>query len=314
VIRFRPAADEVGIRTDVVVARRAGISRNAASNAVSAGDVLVEGRSVRPGHRLADGELVQGRVPDVVAAAPVAEDIPLEVRYSDDRVLVVSKPAGLVTHPAGGHPDGTLVNALLGLGVSLSGEGSVRPGIVHRLDKGTSGLLLIARDDDAHEALTQALRRRRIDRKYLALVRGRPPAASGTIEAPIARHPRRRTIMAVVPEGRAAVSHYEVLERRDDLSLLEVRLETGRTHQVRVHLSFIGHPVLGDGVYGGTSELSKRLGLTRPFLHAWRLSFPHPGTGATIAVEDPLPADLRDALEAAGLREPESERDDPSPP
>jgi 23S rRNA pseudouridine1911/1915/1917 synthase len=304
VIRFRPTPDEVGSRTDVAVAHRAGVSRTAASNAVSTGDVLVEGRSVRPGHRLGAGELVEGHVRPASTAPPAAEDIPIEVRYSDDRVLVVSKPAGLVTHPGGGHPDGTLVNALLGLGVSLSGEGSVRPGIVHRLDKGTSGLLLIARDDEAHAALTQELRERRIERKYLALVRGRPPAASGTIDAPIARHPRRRTVMAVVSEGRPAVSHYRAIARREDLSLLEVALETGRTHQVRVHLSFIGHPVLGDGAYGGTSELSKRLGLHRPFLHAWRLSFPHPGTGTKVVVEDRLPADLREALALAGLDEP----------
>jgi 23S rRNA pseudouridine1911/1915/1917 synthase len=239
------------------------------------------------------------------AAPPAPEDIPIEVRYSDDRVLVVSKPAGLVTHPAGGHPDGTLVNALLGLGVSLSGAGSVRPGIVHRLDKGTSGLLLIARDDEAHAALTREMSERRIERKYLALVRGRPPAASGTIDAPLARHPRRRTVMAVVPEGRPAVSHYRAIERREELSLLDVSLETGRTHQIRVHLSSIGHPILGDGAYGGTSELSKRLGLHRPFLHAWRLSFPHPATGAIVVVEDRLPADLRAALDAAGLSEPQ---------
>ncbi|MEA2485404.1 MAG: rRNA synthase [Actinomycetota bacterium] len=303
-IRFRPTADEVGTRTDAAVARRAGVSRSAASNAVSTGDVLVEGRMVRPGHRLRAGELVEGRVRPGTTAPPAPEDIPIEVRYSDDRVLVVSKPAGLVTHPAGGHRDGTLVNALLGLGVSLSGEGSLRPGIVHRLDKGTSGLLLIARDDEAHAALTQELREHRIERQYRALVRGRPPAASGTIDAPIARHPRRRTVMAVVPEGRPALSHYRVIERTQEVSLLDVALETGRTHQVRVHLSFIGHPVLGDGAYGGTSELSKRLGLHRPFLHAWRLSFAHPATGATVVVEDRLPADLRAALEAAGLAEP----------
>jgi 23S rRNA pseudouridine1911/1915/1917 synthase len=247
---------------------------------------------------------VEGTVTAAPTEVPRAEDIPLEVRYSDDRVLVVSKPAGLVTHPAGGHPDGTLVNALLGLGISLSGEGSTRPGIVHRLDKGTSGLLLIARDDGAHAALTAALRDRRIQRRYLALVRGRPPAASGTIEAPIARHPRRRTVMAVAPEGRPAVSHYKILERTAELSLLEVTLDTGRTHQIRVHLAFIDHPVLGDGAYGGASELSRGLGLTRPFLHAWRLAFPHPATGATVEVADRLPDDLRGALLAAGLPDP----------
>jgi 23S rRNA pseudouridine1911/1915/1917 synthase len=176
---------------------------------------------------------------------------------------------------------------------------------VHRLDKGTSGLLLIARDDDAHAALTTALRERRVERRYLALVRGSPPAASGTIEAPLGRHPRKRTVMAVAPEGRAAVTHYRLLERGEGASLLEVKLDTGRTHQIRVHLAFIEHPVLGDGAYGGTSELSRRLGLRRPFLHAWRLSFPHPESGNQIEVTDRLPEDLRSALEAAGLREPD---------
>lgn len=249
--------------------------------------------------------MVEGTIPPATGDMPRAQDIPLEVRYSDDRVLVVSKPAGLVTHPAGGHPDGTLVNALLGMGLTLSGEGSPRPGIVHRLDKGTSGLLLIARDDEAHAALTTALRERRVERRYLALVRGAPPAASGTIEAPLARHPRRRTVMAVIPEGRAAVTHYQLLERGEGLSLLEVKLDTGRTHQIRAHLAFIDHPVLGDGAYSGTSELSRRLGLKRPFLHAWRLSFPHPGSGRTTEVTDRLPEDLRAALETAGLREPD---------
>jgi 23S rRNA pseudouridine1911/1915/1917 synthase len=304
VIRFTPSETEVGIRIDLAVAKRAGVSRRAATHAVSAGDVRVAGRSVRPGHRLGAGELVEGTVSAAPTEVPRAEDIPLEIRYSDDRVLVVSKPAGVVTHPAGGHPDGTLVNALLGLGISLSGEGSTRPGIVHRLDKGTSGLLLIARDDEAHDALTAALRDRRIQRRYLALVRGRPPAASGTIEAPIARHPRRRTVMAVVPEGRDAVSHYRMLQRTDELSLLEVSLDTGRTHQIRVHLAFIDHPILGDGAYGGASELSHRLGLIRPFLHAWRLAFPHPETGDTVEVEDRLPDDLRAALSYAGLSDP----------
>jgi 23S rRNA pseudouridine1911/1915/1917 synthase len=303
-IRFTPSPEEVGTRADAVIARRAGVARSLASGALAAGDVVVAGRRVKPGYRLADGELVEGTVSAPESTEPAAEDIPLVVRYSDDRVLVVSKPAGLVTHPAGGHTAGTLVNALLGLGLSLSGEGSARPGIVHRLDKGTSGLLLVARDDEAHASLTTALKARRIKRSYLALVRGRPPAASGTIEAPIGRHPGRRTVMAVVADGRHAVTHYKLVDRSDAAALLEVTLETGRTHQIRVHLSSIGHPVLGDAAYGGTSELSRELGLQRPFLHAYRLAFPHPSSGQIVEVIDPLPADLRSALAAAGLAEP----------
>jgi 23S rRNA pseudouridine1911/1915/1917 synthase len=302
VIRFTPSEAEEGKRTDVAVARRSGVSRSLASNAVSAGDVLVEGKRVRPSHRLSAGEIVEGTVPLPGPQVPGPENIPLAVRYSDDRVLVVSKPAGLVSHPAGGHTAGTLVNALLGLGITLSGQGSPRPGIVHRLDKGTSGLLLVARDDAAHAALTAALRARRIERTYLALVRGRPPAATGTIEAPIARHPGRRTVMAVVPEGRSAVTHYRLMDRNATASLLEIGLETGRTHQIRVHLSYIGHPVLGDASYGGVSDLSRALGLERPFLHAMKLSFPHPQSGARVEVADYLAEDLKKALDLAGLR------------
>ena len=303
-IRFIPSAAEVGTRADVVVARRAGVARSLAAGAVATGEVVVAGRRVKPGYRLGEGELVEGTVTSPQPTAPAPEDIPLDLRYCDDRVLVVSKPAGLVTHPAAGNTAGTLVNALLGLGLSLSDEGSSRPGIVHRLDKGTSGLLLVARDDEAHASLATALKARQIRRSYLALVRGRPPAASGTVEAPIGRHPHRRTVMAVVPDGRPAVSHYKLVDRNDTVSLLEVTLETGRTHQIRVHLSSIAHPVLGDAAYGGTSELSRELGLRRPFLHAYRLAFPHPGTGQILEVTDSLPADLRSALAAAGLEEP----------
>jgi 23S rRNA pseudouridine1911/1915/1917 synthase len=301
VIRFAPRGEEVGARTDAVLARREGVPRSVAQRAVASGAVQVGGRTVRPGHRLAAEEVVEGTLPRPAEAAPEAEHVPLTVRYSDDRLLVVSKPAGVVTHPAGGHRTGTLVNAVLGLGMGLSDAGSQRPGIVHRLDKDTSGLLLIARDDDAHTALAAALRSRRVERRYLALVRGRPSAGSGTIDAPMARHPSRRTVMAVVPGGRAAVTHYVVLGRSERTSLLEVKLETGRTHQIRVHLSSIGHPVLGDAPYGGVSELSRGLGLARPFLHAWRLSFPHPDDGRTIEVRDELPEDLLGALTAAGI-------------
>jgi len=216
----------------------------------------------------------------------------------------VSKPSGLVTHPARGHDSGTLVNALLGLGGPLAGLGSTRPGIVHRLDKDTSGLLLIARDDDAQQFLVDALRRREVERRYLALVRGAPPAASGTIEAPVGRHPVRRRQMAVVTGGRPSVTHYSVLAKGDGLTLLEARLETGRTHQIRVHLSHLGVPVLGDRTYGGVSELARSLGLGRPFLHAWKLTFPHPTTGAPVAVSDLLPDDLTEALQRAGLEPP----------
>ena len=303
-VRFAPTADEVGQRIDVVVAKRVGVTRVAAQRAIRNGDVTIAGEPVRPSYRLEEGDHVRAEVPPGDIALPEGEDIPVDVRYSDDRVLVVSKPAGLVTHPARGHHTGTLVNALLGLGLDLSGKGSTRPGIVHRLDKETSGLLLVARDDDAQAYLVEAMQARKIERRYLALVRGRPPADTGTVEAPMGRHPTRRTRMAVVPDGRPAVTHYTVLEGTARYSFLEVTLETGRTHQIRVHLAHVGSPVLGDRTYGGVSELSRELGLERPFLHAWRLAFPRPQDGSRAEVEDPLPSDLAAALEAAGLAPP----------
>ena len=299
-VRFAPAQDEIGQRVDVVLAKRADVTRVAAQRALRNGDVLVRGESVRASYRLEEGDDVRGSVPDSGIAAPEAEDIPLEVRYEDDKVVVISKPAGLVTHPARGHPSGTLVNALLGLGLDLSGSGSTRPGIVHRLDKDTSGLLIVAKDDETQAILVAAMQARAVERRYLALLRGALPASSGTIDAPMGRHPTRRTRMAVVPEGRTAVTHYEVLEERDGLTLAEVRLETGRTHQIRVHMAHIGTPVVGDRTYGGVGEASRRLGLDRPFLHAWKLGFDSPG-GGRVEVTDVIPADLVAALGVAGF-------------
>ena len=310
-VEFTCSAEEAGGRVDVVVARHAGVARGAVQQALREGLVTVAGKAVRPGYKLAPGDRVRGRVPESAVALPVAEDIAVPVRYSDERVLVVSKPAGLVTHPAGGHSGGTLVNALLGLGMPLARAGSARPGIVHRLDKDTSGLLLVAKDDDAHEFLAAALKRRDVGRRYLALVNEPPRAPSGTIDAPVGRHPRRRA-MAVVGSGRPAVTHYLVRASAGTRgpALLEVSLETGRTHQIRVHLAHIGHPVLGDGLYGGATDRARSLGLSRPFLHAHALVWPHPDDGRRIEVADPLPADLAAALAAAGLTLPSS----PHPP
>jgi len=302
VIRFAPDEDEVGERVDVVLARRAGVTRTLAQRALRSGGVLVAGAEARPSHRLEFGEVVEGEVPDPIVALPVAEDIPLDVRYSDDRVMVVSKPAGLVTHPAHGHEGSTLVNGLLALGEPLAAATSTRPGIVHRLDKDTSGLLLVAKDDSSLDFLVDALRRREVERTYLALVRSPMPAPSGTIDAPIGRHPRKRWAMSVLPSGRAAVTHYRVLDDTGEVALLEVKLETGRTHQIRAHLSHLGRPVLGDGTYGGRSELSSKLGLTRPFLHAIRLVWPHPSDGRRVEVDDELPADLSAVLAASGIQ------------
>ena len=303
-ISFSPAPEEVGQRLDVVLAARAGVTRTLAQRALKNALVTVDGAKVRPSHRLEEGQTVSGELPEPESPTPQAEDIPLQIRYSDDSLLVVSKPAGLVTHPARGHDSGTLVNALLGLGGPLSNSASIRPGIVHRLDKDTSGLLLVAKDDVTQEALVEAIRRREVERRYLALVRGEPASATGTIEAPIGRHPTKRRQMAVVAGGKPSVTHYSQLASIDDLTLLDVSLGSGRTHQIRVHLAHLGHPVLGDRSYRGYSDRARELGLERPFLHAWRLVFDHPGTGERVEISDPLPPDLRSVLEGAGFEDP----------
>jgi 23S rRNA pseudouridine1911/1915/1917 synthase len=313
-VEFVVEASEAGDRADAVMARAASVARSVAREALVSGSVTVNGKVVKPADRVAEGDVFEGDVADPRAEPPRAEAIPIDIRHEDERVIVVSKPAGLVVHPAGGHRTGTLVNALLGLDRPLGMLHPARPGLVHRLDRETSGLLLVAKDDEAQAFLMEALKRREVDRRYLALVRGRPPAGSGTVDAPIGRHPSRPQLMAVVPDGKPAVTHYRVASFLDrtarlsteggsaeppgDATLLEVRLETGRTHQIRVHMNHIGHPILGDRFYGGVSDLSRRLGLDRPFLHAYRLAFAHPD-GGRIEVDDDLPEDLQRALARA---------------
>jgi 23S rRNA pseudouridine1911/1915/1917 synthase len=293
--------ERAGHRLDQSVAELAGASRAAAARWIEAGRVLVDGRARPKAHRLEGGERLRWEpVEPEVSPALVPERMPLEVRFEDDHLLVVAKPAGLVVHPGAGHSTGTLVNALLGRDDTRlsSAGGPVRPGIVHRLDKDTSGLLLVAKHDRAHAALARDLAAHRIHRHYLALVQGHLEP-EGTVDRPIGRHQRDRKRMAVVAGGRRAVSHWRVLERLGGLDLVEVRLETGRTHQIRVHLSSLGHPVAGDRTYGADPRLAARLGLDRPFLHAWRLEFDHPVTGQRVELEEPLPADLEASLAAA---------------
>jgi 23S rRNA pseudouridine1911/1915/1917 synthase len=220
----------------------------------------------------------------------------LKIAWQDEHLLVVDKPAGLVVHPARGHREGTLSQLLAGSVGGVAGGDPDRPGIVHRLDRDTSGLLVVARGEEAHRLLQEALRKRLIEREYIALVEGLPPARTGTIEAPIGRHPRMRTRMAVGgTASREARTHFTLERSLSGVSLLRLRLDTGRTHQIRVHLQAIGHPVCGDPEYGTAGML----GLTRQFLHATRLAFPHPITGEQIEVNSPLPEDLLEALERA---------------
>jgi 23S rRNA pseudouridine1911/1915/1917 synthase len=292
--------EAAGRRLDEVVAELAGTSRSQAARWATDDLVTVDGRPRPKSYRVREGERLAWAPPAPPTGDPVPEDRPLAVRYEDDRLLVVAKPAGLVVHPGPGHPTGTLVNALLGRqGSSLSAGGGAadRPGIVHRLDKGTSGLLLVAKDDATHLALARELADHRVERRYLALVQGRLPADEGTVDAPVGRHPRDRKRMAVVPAGRPAVTHWRVLETFPAVQLAEARLETGRTHQVRVHLASLRHPLAGDRAYGADPTLAGRLGLTRPFLHAWRLAFDHPADGHRVELTEPLPPDLQGVLD-----------------
>jgi 23S rRNA pseudouridine1911/1915/1917 synthase len=267
------------------------VSRSQAGRIAREGGALNNGRPARPAERVAAGDLLEYEVPEPDTLEPAAEPIPLAVVYADDDLVVVDKPAGMVVHPAAGHATGTLVHALLGLGGPWSAVGgSARPGIVHRLDKGTSGLILAARTDVAHRTLAAQLADRRLSRTYLCVVRGEVRREEGVLDGPIARHPRDRLRMAVVEGGRPARTRFRVLGRRRGYTLLQCDLETGRTHQIRVHCTALGHPVVGDDLYGRRRPGEPE----RPLLHAWRLRFRHPRTGETMAFEASPPHDLMD--------------------
>jgi len=298
---FELVADRAGERLDVFVARRRPqLTRSRAQRLIDHGFVTVDGRlPAKAGAKLAAGQRVRVIVPPPEPVDLEPEPIPLRIVYEDDDLLVVDKPAGLPVHPSAGHSRHTLVNAVLAHCPELSGVGGQqRPGIVHRLDKDTSGLIIVAKNDAAHLSLSRQLKERKVEKTYLALVEGRPKLPEGEIDRPIARHPRDRKRMAIVPGGRAAITRYRVLREVDGRSLLEVRPVTGRTHQIRVHLASIGHPIAGDPVYGKPSTAPP--GLRRQFLHARRLAFRHPRTGGRIEVEAPLPEELERALDNAG--------------
>ena len=285
-------ADAAGQRLDVFLAATAG-SRAAAQRLIDAGRVLVDGAPKPKRHAVAAGERIAVRA----APATPERDVPeaaYDVVYEDDHLLIVDKPAGVVVHPARGHAAGTLAQALAGR--AFGGDDPTRTGIVHRLDRDTSGLLVVARSEEAHTALKAMLKERRITREYLALVEGRPAARAGTIDAPLGRDRRVRTRISTDTDApRDAVTHFETERTFEGHTLLRVRLETGRTHQIRAHLKAIGHPVAGDPEYGHAGAL----GLERQFLHAERLAFEHPLTGAAIDVRSPLPAHLIKALARA---------------
>ena len=301
--------EDAGLRLDAWLARRLpALSRSRLQALIQTGDVRLDAAKARASARVKPGQHALVRVPAAAAAAPRPEPIPLRVVHEDPSLVVVDKPAGLVVHPGAGAPSGTLVNALLAHVRDLSGVGGVlRPGIVHRLDRGTSGLLVVAKDDATHRALARQFASRTVEKEYLALVLGGPPRAEGEIDKPIGRDPVRRQRMSVrTPRAREARTSWRVEQRFDGAALLRVRIHTGRTHQIRVHLAAIGHPVAGDALYGGTRTPASRraaarqalVSLARPALHSARLAFTHPATGERLTFEAPLPDDLQRVVEA----------------
>ncbi|MCD6020594.1 MAG: RluA family pseudouridine synthase [Actinomycetia bacterium] len=281
-------------RLDVVVARVTGMPRADVQRAITAGTVRVDGEPREKSFRLRGGERLTIEIE--ADAPPEAEGPPVAVRYRDEHLAVVSKPAGLVTHPTASRRGGTLVNRLLGMGVPLAAAGgALRPGIVHRLDAGTSGLLVVAATDEAYGALRKLFHDHEVDRAYLAVVRGLVANDAFAVDAPLGR--RASKIVVDATEGRRAETGFAVRERLESTTFLEATPRTGRTHQIRVHLAAIGHPILGDRAYGGGGDDARAAGLDRPFLHAWRLSFVHPLTGADVSLEEDLPPELVAALE-----------------
>ena len=283
-----------GVRLDRFLAERErGLTRSRIHALISEGWVTVNGGPARPSQKVRAGDRVSLTIPSVRDMDLTPQDIPVRLVYQDADIVVVDKPAGLSVHPGPGHHDGTLVNALLARCPDIQGIGGVhRPGIVHRLDKDTSGLMVVAKSERAHHQLSAQIKAREVVKKYQGLTVGTPPLPEGTIDAPIARDPRHRQRMAVVAGGRESLTHYRVIDDLGELALLELRLETGRTHQIRVHLAYLGYPLYGDAVYG-----KARPNLARQFLHASHLAFVHPRTGDNVSFDSELPGELQRVLE-----------------
>jgi 23S rRNA pseudouridine1911/1915/1917 synthase len=294
-VELHPTRDDLGTRLDRYVADQLpDLSRGTVQGLIESGRVRVDGQQRKPKFRMTPGEVVSVEIPSPRIDEILPDPIPLAIVYEDADVIVVDKPAGMVVHPAPGHPRGTLANALLAHVPAISVGGSQRPGIVHRLDKDTSGLIVAAKTDRGRTALVTQWESRSVEKTYLALVSGSLEDEEATIDAPIGRDPKNRQRMAVTRSGRPAVTHFRVVERLPDTTLLEVSIETGRTHQIRVHLAFIGHPIVGDQVYG--RERSTDPQLERQFLHARALEFRLPD-GKALRLEAPLPQDLQAVLE-----------------
>ena len=296
-IRLRASEESKNQRLDAFLASSLdGLTRSQATRLIESGEVAVDGRAVSKSYKLAGGEDIAVTLPEPEPVEAVPQDIPLDVVYEDADVIVVNKPSGMVVHPAPGHPDGTLVNTLLyHCAGTLSGVGgALRPGIVHRIDRDTSGLIIAAKNDAAHQYLSAQLADHTLARTYECIVVGALREDRGTVDAPIARHPTDRKRMAVVAGGREAVTHWEVIARYPGYTHVRCRLETGRTHQIRVHMAYIGHPILGDTVYGAKKDVP---GLTGQCLHAVGLRFLHPRTHEVVELSCPLPEEFTRMLQ-----------------
>ena len=296
-IRLRASEESKNQRLDAFLASSLdGLTRSQAARLIESGEVAVNGKTAGKSYKLAGGEDIAVTLPEPEPVEAVPQDIPLDVVYEDADVIVVNKPSGMVVHPAPGHPDGTLVNALLyHCAGTLSGiGGALRPGIVHRIDRDTSGLIIAAKNDAAHQYLSAQLADHTLARTYECIVVGKLREDRGTVDAPIARHPTDRKRMAVVAGGREAVTHWEVIARYPGYTHVRCRLETGRTHQIRVHMAYIGHPILGDTVYGAKKEVP---GLTGQCLHAVGLRFLHPRTHEVVELSCPLPDEFTRMLQ-----------------
>ena len=304
---------QANVRLDAWLAEKIPLrSRAFLKDLIDQGNVRIDGKTVKPSFKPKSGQVVEVELPDPVDSTVRPEEIPLVVRYEDDAILVIDKPQGMVVHPAPGHSGGTLVNALLSYcqGQLSDLNGVIRPGIVHRIDKDTSGLLLVVKDNSVHQVIAERIRRHEIRRTYQALVHGAVLADEGTIKAPIGRDPKNRQRMAVVPDGKAAVTHFKVIERLDKATWLEEELETGRTHQIRAHMKHIGHPLFADEMYGGmtivkgnpTTKFKQFIDncfkiLPRQALHAKSLGFKHPITEKELFFDSELPQDMQTVIE-----------------
>ena len=292
-MEVRIEASVAGQRLDKAVAELTDLSRSLANEQIKDGLILVNGQAKKAKYAVKEGDIISYELPEPEVVEYVAEDIPLEIVYQDEYVAVINKPQGMVVHPSAGHTSGTLVNALIYHIKDLSGiNGILRPGIVHRIDKDTSGLLMIAKNDQAHVALADELKDKKSLRKYWAIVHGNLPNDRGVIEAPIGRSEKDRKKQAVTAKGKPALTRFQVLERFGDYSLVELQLETGRTHQIRVHMAYIGHPVAGDEVYGPRKTLKGH----GQFLHARTLGFTHPRTGEVLEFTAEAPAIFQETL------------------